>query len=116
MVDYLGSIISFIEKKRTHVEDIWEPVEEIVYLQPLLKKYHAESPENPTTISSPVDKIASPPLIAARSGAKVAPLTSTLIRFPAYNPSFVRNPLSVRVLSIPIPNCHLPIRVHRSLQ
>ncbi len=67
-------------KKTTHVEDIWKPVKGIAHLQRLLKKYHAKNPKKPTVKSPPVDKNASLPLMAARSKAKVAPLTLALIR------------------------------------
>lgn len=69
-------------KGETHAEDTWEPVEGVSHLRRLLKKYHGDNPDIPTATSPPVDKGAPPPPMAARSGARIAPLTPALIRSP----------------------------------
>ncbi len=57
----------------------------------LLKKYHTENPNKPTTTSSPVDKGTPPPPMAARFGMKVAPPITLYKRTPTKNPQPMRN-------------------------
>ena len=98
-------------EKEMHVEDTWESAEWIAYLRRLLKKYHAENPENPTATSPNVDKGAHRPPMVARSKAKVTPPTEALICFSAVNRSSSRNPLPVRVSSTPRLSQHPLLRV-----
>ena len=60
-------------KREIHAENIWELVEGITHLRRLLKKYQSENSDKPTATSPLIDKSTSPPPMAARSGAKVAP-------------------------------------------
>lgn len=44
-------------KKKTHIENTWEPVEKVSYLQRLLKKYYSENLKKPTVAFLPVNKV-----------------------------------------------------------
>ena len=72
-------------KRETHREDTWEPMEGVAHLRQLLKSYHAKNSNKPTATSSPIDKSALPPPMAARSGAKMAPT------LPKHNHSTTHN-------------------------
>lgn len=48
-------------KREIHAEDTWEPIEGIIHLRLLLKKYYSENLDKPTVISPSIDKGALPP-------------------------------------------------------
>lgn len=59
-------------KGKIHAKATLKSIKEITHLRQLLKKYLAKNPEKPTATSLPIDKGASPPLMAAKSGVKFA--------------------------------------------
>ena len=102
------------KKGKTHLEDTWEPVEGVSHLRQLLKKYHTENPKKPTVAFPPIDKGASPPLMAVCSGTKLAPYTPTLTRSPICKYLLMHNRLPVRVSTTSGPNQHSVSQLRRS--